>query len=50
MKRTAAILLALTFALVSAGCEISGVATPQEGILNIRIVVAGQDGVLGSAQ
>ena len=31
-------------------CEISGVATATEGTLNIRIVVAGQDGVLGSDQ
>ena len=42
----------MTFTVLDhpAGCEISGVATPQEGILNIRIVVAGQDGVLGSEQ
>ncbi len=42
----------MTFTVLDhpAGCEISGVATPQEGTLNIRIVVAGQDGVLGSAQ
>ena len=31
-----------------AACEISGVATSKEGTLNIRVVVAGQDSVLGS--
>ena len=29
-------------------CEISGAVTPKEGTLNIRIVVAGPDGVFGS--
>ena len=43
---------AMTFTVLDhpAGCEISGAATPQEGTLNIRIVVAGQDSVLGSDQ